>query len=73
MPQSTEAFNSSTGDYVLLAPSEALTGYAPQALAAYGCPRYGRLSEVVLGPSAGETVESNKVAGGAAVEAKDVL
>jgi len=66
MVQLAEAFNSSTGDYALLAPSETLPGYAPQPLAAYGYPRYGGLSEVELSLSAGGvTVESNEVAGGA--------
>jgi len=66
MVQLTEAFNSTTGDYALLAPSETFPDYAPQPLAAYGYPRYGGLSEVVLSLSAGGvTVESNEVAGGA--------
>jgi len=66
MAQLAEGFNSSTGDYALLALSETLPGYAPQPLAAYGYPRYGGLSEVVLSLSGGGvTVESNEVAGGA--------
>ena len=66
MVQLAEAFNSSTGDYALLVPSETLSGYASQPLAAYGYPRYGGLSEVMLSLSAGGvTVESNEVAGGA--------
>lgn len=43
-----EAFNSTTGDYALLAPSESLSGYVSQALAGYAYPRYGNSSEVLL-------------------------
>src|SRR5438552_2107634 len=65
MAQLSEFLNSGTGDYALLAPSESLPGYSPQALAVYGYPRFGNASEVLLSLSAGGiTVESNKVAGG---------
>ena len=61
----TEAFDSTTGDYALLSPSETLAGYNPQPLTAYGYPRYGNASEVLLSLSAGGiTVQSNAVAGG---------
>ena len=64
--QLAEAFNSNTGDYALLAPSENIPGYSLQPLAAYGYPRFGKASEVLLSLSAGGvTVESNEVAGGA--------
>jgi hypothetical protein len=63
--QLDEAFNSATGDYALLAPSETLAGYIPAPLAAYGYPRYGNAAEVLLSLSAGGvTVQSNAVAGG---------
>jgi len=65
MAQLSEFLNSGTGDYALLAPSESLPGYSPQALAVYGYPRFGNASEVLLSLSAGGiTVESNKVAEG---------
>ena len=64
--QLSELLNSGTGDYALLAPSESWPGYNPQPLAAYGYPRFGNASEVVLSLSAGGvTVQSNEVAGGA--------
>ena len=64
--QLSEFLNSGTGDYALLAPSESLPGYNPQPLAAYGYPRFGNASEVLLSLSAGAvTVQSNEVAGGA--------
>jgi hypothetical protein len=60
-----EAFDSNAGDYALFAPSENLSGYTAQPLAAYGYPRYGNASEVLLSLSAGGvTLESNAVAGG---------
>src|SRR5437870_1597908 len=63
--QLSEFLNSGTGDYALLAPSESLPGYNPQPLAAYGYPRFGNVSEVLLNLSAGGvTVQSNEVAGG---------
>jgi hypothetical protein len=63
--QLSEFLNSGTGDYALLAPSEILPGYNPQQLAAYGYPRFGNASEVLLSLSAGGvTVQSNEVAGG---------
>jgi len=63
--QLTEAFDSTTGDYALLSPSETLSGYNPQPLTAYGYPRYGNASEMLLSLSAGgATVESNEIAGG---------
>ena len=63
--QLEEAFNSSTGDYALLAPSETLSGYLAQPLAGFGYPRYGNAAEVLLSLSAGGvTVQSNAVAGG---------
>jgi hypothetical protein len=63
--QLTESFNSTIGDYALLAPSESLAGYVPQPLAAYGFPRYANAAEVLLGTTAGGvTVQSNAVAGG---------
>ena len=63
--QLDEAFNSATGDHALLAPSENLSGYVRQPLAAYGYPRYGNAAEVLLSISVGGvTVESNAVAGG---------
>ena len=66
LSQLNEAVNSATGDYALLAPSETLAGYVPAPLAAYGYPRYGNASEVLLSLSAaGVTVQSNAVAGGA--------
>ena len=46
--QLSEFLNSGTGDYALLAPSESLPGYNPQPLAAYGYPRFGNASEVLL-------------------------
>jgi hypothetical protein len=64
--QLSESLNSATGDYALLAPSENLPGYSPQPIAAYGYPRFGNASEVLLSLSAGGvTVQSNAVAGGA--------
>lgn len=64
--QLVEGFDSNTGDYALLSPSENLPGYSLQSLAAYGYPRHGNASEVILSLSAGGvTVESNAVAGGA--------
>jgi hypothetical protein len=61
-----ESFNSNTGDYALLAPSESIPGYSASALPAYGYPRFGNASEALLSLSAGGvTVESNQVAGGA--------
>ncbi|PYV67481.1 MAG: hypothetical protein DMG96_39240 [Acidobacteria bacterium] len=43
-----------------------MPGYNPQPLAAYGYPRFGNASEVLLSLSAGGvTVQSNAVAGGA--------
>lgn len=63
--QLAEAFNNNGGDHALLAPSENIPGYSPQPLVAYGYPRFGNASEVLLSLSAGGvTVESNKVAGG---------
>jgi hypothetical protein len=62
--QLSEFLNSGTGDYALLAPSEVLSGYNPQPLAAYGYSRFGNASEVLLSLSAGGvTVQSNEVAG----------
>ena len=64
--QLLEAFNSNTGDNTLEFPSENLAGYSAQPLGAYGYPRFGNASEVLLTLSAGGvTVESNLVAGGA--------
>ncbi len=64
--QLAESFNSTTGDHALLAPTETIAGYASAPLAAYGYPRYGNSSEVLLSLSAGGvTVQSNAVAGGA--------
>jgi hypothetical protein len=66
MVQLIEGFNSSAGDYALLAPSENLAGYVAQPMAAYGYPRFGNSSEVILSLSGGGvTIESNLVAGGA--------
>jgi len=49
----------------MMLPSESLSGYVPQALPAYGYPRYGNQAEVLLDLKAGGvTVESNAVAGG---------
>lgn len=63
--QLAEAFNSTTGDYALFAPSEMLPGYVPAPLVAYGYPRYGSAAEVLLSLSAGGvTAQSNAVAGG---------
>lgn len=61
----SEAFNPSTGDYALVAPSENLSGYTGNSLGVYGYPRFAHASEVLLSLSAGGvTVESNKAAGG---------
>jgi hypothetical protein len=61
----SEGFNSSTGDYALMLPSESLPGYSASSLGVYGYPRFGNSSEVLLSLSAGGvTVESNEVAGG---------
>jgi hypothetical protein len=61
----SEAFNPSTGDYALIAPSESLSGYTANSLGVYGYPRFANTSEVLLSLSAGGvTVESNKAAGG---------
>jgi hypothetical protein len=63
--QLTEAFDSTTGDYALLSPSETLTGYNARPLTAYGYPRSGNASEMLLSLSVGgATVESNEIAGG---------
>ncbi len=62
----SEAFNPSTGDYALVAPSESLTGYTVSSSGVYGYPRFVNSAEVILSLSAGGvTVESNKAAGGA--------
>jgi hypothetical protein len=61
----SEAFNPSTGDYALIAPSESFSGYTANSLGVYGYPRFANTSEVLLSLSAGGvTVESNKAAGG---------
>jgi hypothetical protein len=61
----SEAFNPSTGDYALIAPSENLFGYTASPLGVYGYPRFANASEVLLSLSGGGvTVESNKAAGG---------
>ena len=66
LAQLDESYSSATGDYALFAPAENFPGYVPQPLAAYGYPRYGNASEVLLSLSAGGvTVQSNAVAGGA--------
>lgn len=60
-----EAFNSTTGDHAMVAPSENLAGYVSQPLAAYAYPRFGNQGEVLLSLTAGGvTVQSNAVAGG---------
>ena len=61
----SEAFNPSTGDYALIAPSENLFGCTASPLGVYGYPRFASVPEVLLSLSAGGvTVESNKAAGG---------
>jgi hypothetical protein len=61
----SEAVNSSSGDYALVAPSENLSGYSSNSLGVYGYPRFVNADEIILSLSAGGiTVESNKVAGG---------
>jgi len=61
----SEAFNPSTGDYALIAPSENLFGYTASPQGVYGYPRFASVPEVLLSLSAGGvTVESNKAAGG---------
>lgn len=61
----SEGFDSRTGDYALVLPSESLPGYSASSLGVYGYPRFGHSSEVLLSLSAGGvTVESNEVAGG---------
>ena len=63
--QIPEGFNSATGDHAMMLPAEDLSGYVPQALPAYGYPRFGNQGEVLLDLTAGGvTVESNAVAGG---------
>ena len=64
--QLVEGFSIDNGDHALMGPTEDLSGYTPLPLPAYGYPRYGSASEVLLSLSAGGvTVQSNLVAGGA--------
>lgn len=61
----SEAFNPSTDDYALIAPSESHPNYTSSSLGVYGYPRFANTAENILSLSAGGvTVESNKVAGG---------
>jgi len=50
----SEGFDSSTGDYALMFPSENLPGYSASSLGVYGYPRFGNSSEVLLSLSAAE-------------------
>ncbi len=64
LEQLSEGWNSETGDYALMRPSETIPNYAPSPLGVYGYPRFSSKEELLSLSAGGVTVESNKVAGG---------
>src|SRR5262249_47638730 len=56
----SEGFDSSTGDYALMRPSESFPGYSASSLSVYGYPRFADSSEVLLSLAAGGVVSPRR-------------